>query len=33
MYIVYSLKSVGIVTECISVHNDTNKCSNLPQFD
>ena len=25
---VYSLKSVGIVTECISDHNDTNKRNN-----
>ena len=30
--LVYSLKSVGIVTECISNYNDTNKwndCLNL----
>ena len=26
--IAYSLKSVGIVIECISYHNDTNKCNN-----
>ena len=26
--IAYSLKSVGIVTECINDHNDTNKCNN-----
>ena len=25
---VYSLKSVGIVTECMSYHNDTNKRNN-----
>ena len=26
--IVYSLESVGIMTECISDQNDTNKCNN-----
>ena len=26
--LVYSLKSVGIVTECISDHSDTNKRNN-----
>ena len=35
-FIVYSLKSVAIVTECISDRNDTNKrnsCLNLILFD
>ena len=26
--IAYSLKGVGIAIECISYHNDTNKCNN-----
>ena len=30
---VYSLKSVGIVTECIGDHNDTNKRNNCLDSD
>ena len=32
MCIVYSLKGVGIVTECISDHNNTNKRNNCPSL-
>ena len=28
----YLLKSVGIVTECIIDHDDTNKCSIYPNI-